>query len=59
MTMVILTLISNSFGTGIAGGLLTHVIVQLLAGRIRQVPVGLLILALPLGYYFYTAATGH
>jgi AGZA family xanthine/uracil permease-like MFS transporter len=31
----------------------------MLAGRIRQVPVGLLILALPLGYYFYTAATGH
>lgn len=59
MAMMLLTLISNSFGTGIAGGLLVHVIVQLLAGRIAQVPKGLLILAVPLGYYFYVAATGH
>lgn len=59
MAMMLLTLISNSFGTGIAGGLLVHVLVQLLAGRIAQVPKGLLILAVPLGYYFYVAATGH
>ncbi|WP_232491561.1 NCS2 family permease [Novosphingobium kaempferiae] len=59
MAMILLTLISNSFGTGIAGGLLAHVIVQLLAGRIAQVPKGLLILAVPLGYYFYVASTGH
>lgn len=58
MAMVLLTLISNSFGTGIAGGLLVYVLVQILAGRIRQLPIGLLILAVPLGYYFYTASAG-
>ncbi len=57
MAMVLLTLISNSFGTGIAGGLLVHVIVQALAGKAREIPIGLLILSIPLGYYFYTAAT--
>jgi AGZA family xanthine/uracil permease-like MFS transporter len=57
MAMVLLTLISNSFGTGIAGGLLVHVIVQVLAGKAREIPIGLLILSIPLGYYFYTAAT--
>ncbi|HWT53093.1 MAG TPA: NCS2 family permease, partial [Caulobacter sp.] len=57
MAMVLLTLISNSFGAGIAGGLLVHVIVQILAGKAREIPIGLLILAVPLGYYFYTAST--
>jgi AGZA family xanthine/uracil permease-like MFS transporter len=57
IAMMLLTLISNSFGTGIAGGLLVHVIVQILAGKAREIPIGLLILAIPLGYYFYTAAT--
>jgi AGZA family xanthine/uracil permease-like MFS transporter len=57
IAMVLLTLISNSFGTGIAGGLLVHVIVQVLAGKAREIPLGLFILAIPLGYYFYTAAT--
>ena len=59
MAMMLLTLISNSFGTGIAGGLLVHVLVQLLAGRWREIPPGLFILTLPLGYYFYGAATAH
>jgi AGZA family xanthine/uracil permease-like MFS transporter len=59
MAMMLLTLISNSFGTGIAGGLLVHVIVQVLAGRWREIPLGLFILTLPLGYYFYGAATAH
>jgi len=51
-----LTLMSNSFGTGIAGGVLAHVLVQVLAGRARQLPIGLLILAVPLSYYLYTVA---
>lgn len=59
MTMVLITLISNSFGTGIAAGILVHVAVQILAGRIRQLPLGLIILAIPLGYFFYTSATRH
>jgi AGZA family xanthine/uracil permease-like MFS transporter len=40
-------------------GLLVHVLVQLLAGRWREIPPGLFILTLPLGYYFYGAATAH
>lgn len=59
MAMMLLTLISNSFGTGIAGGLLVHVLVQVLAGRWREIPLGLFILTLPLSYYFYGAATAH
>lgn len=57
--MILLTLISNSFGTGIAGGILVHVLVKLLAGRAREVPIGLYILTLPLAYYFYVATTAH
>jgi AGZA family xanthine/uracil permease-like MFS transporter len=56
MAMVLLTLMSNSFGAGIAGGVLAHVLLQILAGKARQIPIGLLILAVPLGYYFYTLA---
>lgn len=54
LLMVLLTLISNSFGTGIAGGLLCYVLVKVLAGRVREVPVGLYLLAVPLAYYFWT-----
>lgn len=59
MSMVLLTLMSNSFGTGIAGGLLCYVLVKLLAGRRRDVPWGLVVLALPLGYYFWTVVKPH
>jgi AGZA family xanthine/uracil permease-like MFS transporter len=59
MAMILLTLIANSFGVGIAGGLLAYVLTQIVAGRWRTLPIGLVILALPLGYYFYTAATRH
>jgi adenine/guanine/hypoxanthine permease len=57
--MVLLTLMSNSFGTGIAGGLLVYVLVKLLAGRLREVPWGLAVLAIPLGYYFWTVVKPH
>ena len=59
MSMVLLTLMSNSFGTGIAGGLLCYVLVKLLAGRRRDVSWGLVVLALPLGYYFWTVVKPH
>jgi len=59
MSMVLLTLMSNSFGTGIAGGLLCYVLVKLLAGRWREVPWGLIVLAVPLGYYFWTVVKPH
>lgn len=54
LMMVMTTLISNSFGTGIAGGLLFYVIIKVVAGKAREVPVGLYILAIPLVYYFAT-----
>lgn len=59
MCMVLLTLLSNSFGTGIAGGLLCYVLVKLLSGRPRDLHWGLYILALPLGYYFWTVVKPH
>ncbi|MGN4152540.1 NCS2 family permease [Burkholderia gladioli] len=59
LSMVLLTLMANSFGTGIAGGLLCYVLVKLLAGRFREVPLGLVLLAVPLGYYFWTVVKPH
>jgi AGZA family xanthine/uracil permease-like MFS transporter len=56
--MVLLTLMANSFGTGIAGGLLVYVLVKALAGRFREIPIGLVVLAIPLGYYFWTVVGG-
>ncbi|WP_028535149.1 NCS2 family permease [Paludibacterium yongneupense] len=54
LLMMLLTLGANSFATGIAGGLLCYVIVKLLAGRRRDIPSGLYIVAVPLAYYFWT-----
>ncbi|MFZ4834091.1 NCS2 family permease [Rouxiella sp. Mn2063] len=54
LLMVMTTLISNSFGTGIAGGLLFYVAIKVVAGKWREVPISLYILALPLVYYFAT-----
>lgn len=54
LMMVMISLISNSFGTGIAGGLLFYVAINLLAGKGRQVPLGLYLLSLPLLWYFAT-----
>lgn len=54
LMMVMITLISNSFGTGIAGGLLFYIIIKLVAGKWREVPVSLYVLAIPLVYYFTT-----
>jgi AGZA family xanthine/uracil permease-like MFS transporter len=59
LSMVLLTLMANSFGTGIAGGILVYVAVKLLAGRFREVPWGLAVLAVPLGYYFWTVVGHH
>lgn len=59
LSMVLLTLMANSFGTGIAGGLLCYVAVKALAGRFREIPVGLVVLAIPLGYYFWTVVGRH
>ncbi|AVJ16549.1 permease [Serratia sp. MYb239] len=54
LMMVMITLIANSFGTGIAGGLLFYIIIKAIAGKWREVPAGLYLLAIPLVYYFAT-----
>lgn len=54
LMMVMITLIANSFGTGIAGGLLFFIIIKALAGKWREIPIGLWVLAIPLIYYFAT-----
>jgi AGZA family xanthine/uracil permease-like MFS transporter len=38
---VLITLYSNNFGTGIAAGILIYVLMQVFAGKGREVPVGL------------------
>jgi len=59
MAMVLLTLISNSFGVGIAGGIVLYVVVKIFESGFKELSPGLVLLALPLGYYLYTAATAH
>ncbi|ACS85161.1 NCS2 family permease [Musicola paradisiaca] len=54
LMMVMVTLISNSFGTGIAGGLLFFIAIKAVAGKWREIPIGLWVLAIPLVYYFAT-----
>lgn len=58
LLMVLVTLVANSFGTGIAAGLLLYVVIKLVAGKWREVPLSLYIIALPLLYYFSTLG-GH
>ncbi len=54
LMMVMITLIANSFGTGIAGGLLFFIVIKAIAGKWREIPLGLWIMAIPLVYYFAT-----
>ncbi|MCT8152727.1 NCS2 family permease, partial [Klebsiella aerogenes] len=54
LMMVMITLIANSFGTGIAGGLLFYIVIKAIAGKWREIPIGLWVLAIPLIYYFAT-----
>ncbi|OON82971.1 permease [Streptomyces tsukubensis] len=48
------TLFFGNFGTGIAVGLTAHVLVKAAAGKFKEIPWGLWIVLIPLGYYFYT-----
>jgi AGZA family xanthine/uracil permease-like MFS transporter len=59
LAMVLLTLISNSFGIGIAGGVILYVTVKLFESGLKELSPGLLLLAVPLAYYLYTVATRH
>jgi AGZA family xanthine/uracil permease-like MFS transporter len=57
--MILVTIFSNNLGIGIAAGILSYVIVQILAGRARSVSTGLYLLTIPLLYFFWTVATRH
>ena len=57
--MVLITLFSNNFVTGIAAGILSYVIVQILTSKARDVSLGLYLLTIPLFYFFWTVATKH
>jgi AGZA family xanthine/uracil permease-like MFS transporter len=59
LLMALLTLASNNLGTGIAGGVLCYVSVKLLAGRRRDIPPGLYVVALPMAAYFWTVIAHH
>jgi AGZA family xanthine/uracil permease-like MFS transporter len=56
---VLVTLIANNFGTGIAAGIVSYVFVQVLAGKAREVPPGLYLLTAPLIYFFWVMSTKH
>jgi AGZA family xanthine/uracil permease-like MFS transporter len=56
---VLVTLIANNFGTGIAAGIVSYVFVQVLSGKAREVPVGLYLLTVPLVYFFWIVSSKH
>ncbi len=56
---VLMTLFANNFGIGIAAGILTYVITQVLAGKGRQVSLALYVMTIPLLYFFWILATKH
>lgn len=49
-----MTLIANSFGTGITGRQLFYVVIKMQAGKWRETPPGLWLFMLSLIYYFAT-----
>jgi AGZA family xanthine/uracil permease-like MFS transporter len=57
--MVLITLFANNFGTGIAAGILSYVIIKILTSKAREVSFGLYLLTIPLLYFFWTVATRH
>jgi len=57
MLMIMVTIFSNNFGTGIAAGILSYVAAQILSNRARHVSPGLYLLTIPVAYFFWTVAT--
>ena len=55
--LVCCTIFWGNFGTGIAAGLVAYVLVKVACGSWREVHVGLYVLLLLLGYFFYALAT--
>jgi len=56
---VFMTLFANNFGMGIAAGILTYVVTQVLAGKWRQVSPALYLMTVPLLYFFWVMAAKH
>ncbi|WGD36971.1 NCS2 family permease [Lysinibacter sp. HNR] len=53
MLVVACTVFWGNFGTGIASGLVGFVLIKVAAGRWRDVHIGMYILLIPLGYFFW------
>ncbi len=54
--VVVCTLLWGNFGTGIAAGLLSHVLVKVAAGRFKDVSIGMWVMTPFLIYFFIAAA---
>ncbi|MGL5722664.1 MAG: NCS2 family permease [Brevinema sp.] len=51
LSMVVFTVFTLNMTTGIAVGVLLYIIIKLLKGNLKQIPVGLYLLGLVFGYY--------
>ncbi len=50
--MIVIGIFSANIGTGIAAGLLAHVILKVCTGKFKEVSIGLYLLSIPLVLYF-------
>jgi AGZA family xanthine/uracil permease-like MFS transporter len=57
--VVVVTLVANNFGTGIAAGIVTYVFIQIVTGNGQKVSPGLYLLTLPLLYFFWIMGVRH
>ncbi|MDY0395082.1 hypothetical protein RWE15_12460 [Virgibacillus halophilus] len=53
---IVMTIFTFNFGTGIAAGIITYVVVKALSGRHKEVHPGMYILVIPLIAYFISLA---
>lgn len=53
---IVMTIFTFNFGTGIAAGIITYVVVKALSGRYKEVHPGMYILVIPLIGYFISLA---
>ncbi|MFD2617515.1 NCS2 family permease [Terrilactibacillus laevilacticus] len=53
--MLLITGFSNNLADGIVFGVLTYITTKLIAGKIKEIPIGLYFLAIPLVYYLTLA----
>jgi AGZA family xanthine/uracil permease-like MFS transporter len=53
---IVVMVFSFNIGTGIAAGIVAFVLLKLVSGRVRELPIALVVVALPLLYYFWNLA---